>query len=80
MGHGEHLLVRPFISHSHRMVNKSMRCAIKAAEKGAMRLRSASTAGATTSKAADVSTSATSTTHPAAVTAAGTRYGLGTLD
>ena len=80
MGHREHLLVRPFISQHHRMVNKSMRCATKAAEKSVMRLRSASTADTTSSGAADVSMSAASTTHPAAVTAAGTRYGSNTLD
>ena len=77
---GEHLLVHPFISKHHRMLHKSMRCATKAAEKAAMRLRFASTAGATSSEAAEVSTSAASMTHPAAVTAAGTRYGSSTLD
>ena len=80
MGQGEHFLVRPFISQHHRMVNKSVRCATKAAEKAAMRLCSASTAEAATSEAADVSAWAASTTQPVAVTAAGTRNGSGTQD
>ena len=57
-----------------------MRCATKAAEKEAMRLLSAGTSGSTTSEVADVSTSAASTTQPAAVTAAGARYGSSALD
>ena len=62
------------------MVNKPMRCATKAAEKAAMRLRSGSKAGATSSEADDVSTSAASTFQPAAVIAAGTRYGSGKIE
>ena len=80
MGQGVHLLVRPVISQHHRIVNKSMRCTIKAVEKAAMRLRSASTAEAATSVAADLSASAAFKTQPATATAAGTRYGSGILD
>ena len=69
----------PFF-HSHRMVNKSTRCATKAAEKAAMRLHSADTAEAATSEAAYLSAPAAFTTQSAAITAAGTRYRSGTLD
>ena len=74
------MLVHPFISHSHRMVDKPMRCTAKAAEKASMRLRSAGTAGARAPEAAEVSPSAASTTQPAATTAAGARGGSSALD
>ena len=65
-GTGKYLLANPSILRSHRMVNKSMRCA-------AMRLRSAAAGETGSPEAADVSSSASSATLPAAVAAAGAR-------
>ena len=66
-GTGKHLLANPSILHSHRKVNKSMRCAAKDAENAAMRLRSAAVGETASPEAADVSSSAASATQSAAV-------------
>ena len=55
------------------MVNKSMRCAAKASENAAMRLRSTAAGETRSPEADDVSSSATSATQPAAGAAAGAR-------
>ena len=55
------------------MVNKSMRCASKAAENAAMRLCSVAARETGSPEAADISSSAASVTYPAAVAAAGAR-------
>ena len=68
---GKQLLANPFILRSHRMVNNSMRCAAKAAENAAMRLRSAAAGETGSPEADDVSSSAAYATQPAAVAAAG---------
>ena len=60
-GTGEHLLANPSILHSHRMVNKSMQCAAKAAENAAMSLRSTAAGERRSPEAADVSSSAAGT-------------------
>ena len=65
-GTGKHLLANPSIIRSHRMVNKSMRCAAKAAENAAMRLRSAAAGETGSPEAADVSSPAASVTQPEA--------------
>ena len=67
------MLANPSILRSHRTVNKSMRCAAKPAENAAMRLRYAAARETGTPDAADVSSSASSATLPAAVAAAGAR-------
>ena len=72
-GTGKHLLANPSILHSHRMVNKSMRCASKAAKDAAMRLRSAATGKTGSPEAAEVSSSAASATLPATFATAGAR-------
>ena len=53
------------------MVNQSMRCAAKAAENAAMRLRSAAAGKTGSPEAADESSSAASATQPAAVARGG---------
>ena len=55
------------------MVNKSMRCAAKAADNAAMRLHSAASRESGSLEASDVSSSIASATQPAAVAAAGAR-------
>ena len=72
-GKGKHFLVSTSILRSHRMVNKSMQCAAKAAENGAMRLRFAVARETGSPEAADVSSSVASATQPAPVDAAGAR-------
>ena len=62
-GTEKHLLVSPSILRSHRVVNKSMQCAAKAAENAAMRLRPTAAEERRSPEAANVSSSAAAGTR-----------------